>query len=109
MENYESEYIAAETIKACLFNLKQHGEAFSWQGKNTLATHGNGLVDNKKGVSVLLSNGDFILEPYSGNAIAPAGTVLSDDGRPMVFRCTEKLLDYVMLLMELRNNAEITD
>lgn len=103
----ESEYIAFETIKACAFNLRERGEAFSWQGKNTLATYGNGLVDNKKGMRVLLNSGDLISEPYHGNATAPAGTVLSEDGKPMVFRCTEKLLDYAIEFLKLDTNLEV--
>lgn len=72
-----------------------------------MATHGNGLVDNKKGVAILLVNDDLLLEPYHGNATAPAGTVLSEDGKPMVFRCTEKLLDYAIEFLKLDTNLEV--
>lgn len=95
-KNYEAEYMAAQTIKACELNLRQHGEAFSWQGKNTLSAGGNGLVNNKQGVNILIADGDFLLEPYNGQVCAPEGIVLSEDGRPMVFRCTDKVLDYAM-------------
>lgn len=101
--NTEAEIIAIQTICACGLNLEQHGDAFSWQGTGTTVTSGGRLFDNPKGVNSLLADTSLILEEYENpqNLEVPKGTVYSNNDKPMIFRCTEKLLDYAIKFMKL--------
>lgn len=110
-KNSEAEAIALQTICACGLNLEKHGVAISWQGNGTLMRSvdslmsNHGLVNNPQGVKILLKDNAIVLEPYDNplNLEIPQDTVLADDGRPMVFKCTEKLLDYAIAFMKLKN------
>lgn len=101
--NSETETIAMQTICACAKNFADHGDAFSWQGNNTLRRGENGLVDNPRGVQILLDDKAIVLEPYDNpkDIPVPSDVVRHADGRPMIFRCTERMLDHAMHLMNL--------
>lgn len=103
-KNCEAEVIALQTIGACGFNLEKHNAAISWQGASTLNVSGGGLVNNLNGIKILLKDGVITLEPYDNilGLEVPQGTVHADDGRPMVFKCTEGLLDYAIKFMMLK-------
>ena len=98
-KNCEAETIALQTICACGLNLEKDGEAISWQGAGTLR------FNNSDGVKRLLNDGMIVLESYDNplGLKIPKGTVCAEDGKPMVFKCTEKLLDYVIAFMKLTN------
>lgn len=104
-KNSEAEVIALQTICACGLNFEKHGVAISWQGNGTLTGTVDGLIDNPRGVKILLKDSALVLEPYDNplNLEVPQNTVLADDGRPMVFKCTEMLLDYAIEFMKLKN------
>lgn len=103
--NAEAEVIAIQTICACGLNLEQHNDAFSWQGINTTQRHGIFLIDNPKGVDLLLSDESLTLEEYDNpqNLEVPESTVMSEAGKPMIFRCSETLLNYAIKFMGLNN------
>jgi len=94
-KNCEAETIVCQTLCACKNNLKTHGDAFSWATDNALhGMGGNGLVDNARGVRTI--GEDLIVEPYVGNAKPkdPEGIATNEAGQYLVFRPTQKLLDY---------------
>jgi hypothetical protein len=95
--NCEAETIAAQCLASCAFNLKKHGDAFSFQGVGTRITGGMGIVNNPKGMNSLISDGSIIVEPYDGPVKPDNGgkdIVLDDHGRWMCLRVTESLILY---------------
>lgn len=91
----ESEILAEQIIRSCAYNHRETGEIFSWASENALYGHGGGgLVDNEEGIEIL--GGDIIVEPYEGS-LTPSDPqkIAEKDGKFLVFRPTQQLLDYV--------------
>ena len=65
-QNCEAETIVCQAICSCALNFREHGDAFSWQGKGTQCVSGGGLADNPKGMQSLLDDKCIVLEPYTG-------------------------------------------
>lgn len=89
--NCEAETIALQIISGCANVLETHGEAFSWQGKGTLASGPH--VDNPGGVQRLINDGSIVIESYEGDA-EPSKNVVMVSGKPQIFRITPSLLHY---------------
>lgn len=92
-QNCEAEVIALQTISACALNLKDHGEALSWLDKN--CTNGRQMdgTNNSSGLQLLLDDRCLVMEAYTGPLKPPAG-IAQKAGRPLVLRCTDRLLHY---------------
>lgn len=94
-QNCEAEVIAMQTICACARNLKDHGEAISWQGNGTLVGRQQCGTNNANGLNLLLRDGMIISEEFIGT-LEPSepDKIATKDGKYLVLRCTEKLLNY---------------
>jgi hypothetical protein len=100
--NCEAETIAMQCLASCAYNLKKHGDAFSFQGVGTKMRFGNGLSDNPKGMQSLLQDGSIIAEPYEGPVVPENGgktTVLDEHGKWVCLRVTESLILYAAEIM----------
>lgn len=77
----EAEVMIAQTIRACVINHKEHGEAFSFCGKGfSCGSQNGGMVDNGTAYYSLLEDGYFLEEKRDGEA---------------VIIITQKLVDYL--------------
>jgi hypothetical protein len=65
----EAELIVAQTIHACVTNHKDHGQAFSFEGKGLHTSHGNGLFDNRGAYGSLVKDGMFIVEEWEDRKV----------------------------------------
>jgi hypothetical protein len=92
-QNCEAEVIALQTISACALNLKQHGDAFSWLAESCTRGRNQAGTNNSRGLQLLTDDQCLLVEPYAGPAKAPKGTA-TRDGKPLVLRCTPRLLHY---------------
>lgn len=92
-QNCECEVLAMQTIAACAFNFKTHGDAFSWLNSN--ATRGRAMCggNNAQGLDRLIREGQFVRESYEGELSPPKG-IARADGKPEILRATDALLEY---------------
>lgn len=90
--NCEAEHIALQILAGSRAVHRKHGEAFSWQGLGTQKS-GSG-ISNPEGVGRLLRDGSIVLEEYDGDLKPENDVVISENGKPMVFRPTPSLLYY---------------
>jgi len=97
-QNSEAEVIALQTISACAFNLKCHGEPFSWQGDGTKKTSGGGIINNPHGVQLLLNDKSLELVEYQGD-LKPPKSIVHKNGHPMIFRVMPSLLHYAASIL----------
>lgn len=91
-QNCEAEMIVYQTVMASHRNLKNHGDAFSWASRNVF----NGLqmcgTNNSHGLALV--GDDIIVEEYDGPAKPLENTIIRE-GKPLVFRVTNNLLQYL--------------
>lgn len=92
----ETELIALQTLSAAANNLKDHGEALSWAGKNVFSGRQICGTDNAFGVDQLINDGSIIVEPYIGNLAPkkPENIATDENGNFLVFRPTNSLIYY---------------
>jgi len=112
--NCEAETIAAQCLASCAYNLKKHGDAFSFQGVGTQMTGGMGLVDNPKGMRSVVQDGSIIVEPYEGPIQPDNGgrdIVRNEHGKWMCLRVTESLILYAaeMIMPEKKRAKKIAE
>lgn len=91
----EAEHIAAQTISACADNLKKNNDAFSWLMNSATTGRQNCGTNNAHGLHIVLDDGSFIMEDYSG-PLKPPQDVFTKNGKPQVLRCTDKVLQYAI-------------
>lgn len=93
-QNAEAEYIALTLIASTAKNHREHGEAISWQGKSTEHVQGAQLVDNRRGMRLLIDDGCMDVVPYQGTLAPPDDVVRNAEGLPMICVLKQGLLDY---------------
>lgn len=76
----EAEVMVAQTFRASVVNHREHGEAFSFRGKEVFSVGHGGLVDNATAYGMLTGRGYFVEE--------------GRDGRVAIF-VTQKLVEYL--------------
>ena len=75
----EKEYLIAETIHACRNNLKEYGEAFSFDAVTNMSPQNGGIIDNGTAYNYLFNDGYFTHGKFKErNTIIPTEKLLDE-------------------------------